>query len=128
MPINENIDNTIIQVLRELSGARTEISKELVTDQLGELLSTKTESYGDPTPILDLIAEYTNYGNSNIPGGEVQACYRLITKLIRYMNLRAVGNIQRNVKNNNEGVIDSSMDIVGEAVMLYKNLLSNIEE
>src|SRR5438270_12220462 len=80
-------------------------------------MTSKSSDYGPVASLLDLVGAVTGYNEAAIPAGEVLACYRTISKIVRYMTLRAAA--YKNGQPNHESLQDTVMDIVGESARLY---------
>jgi hypothetical protein len=87
---------------------------------LSNLLAKKSQDYGPVAEVLDLVFSLTGYQVAPIPGGEVEACSRLIAKIIRYMTLRS-----KNVEPNYENLDDTLKDMIGECTRLYGECTAN---
>lgn len=112
-------DDSIPGQLKTVNQHRDRLAQTLL-GTVANVLGTKTTDYGPVSAILDIAAAATGYNSAGIPAGEAFTCYRVWSKLLRYMNLRALGGPPHH-----ESIKDSLQDLVGEAARLYAEHLSN---
>lgn len=83
-------------------------------------MESKDKDYKDPSKLVDLIFDKTEFIKSNnLSGSEVASLTRVLVKLFRYMNLRS-----KTTSPNYESIEDNLIDIIGETVLLYRNYIN----
>lgn len=113
----------ITEELTDISSKRKKHSIDLLKD-MQYTIESKSADYGSPDVLVDIVAKYTGYDSAIIPAGEANGAYRLITKIIRYMNLRSKDMTPAH----HESIEDSIRDIVGEATIMYGNYMTNTQK
>jgi len=124
------VDSSIPSVLETLLMADREasrLSRKILTD-VQSTLEAKSSDYGPVSSIIDLVSAATGYNRVPVPGSEVLACYRTLTKLVRYMELRTQGLTTPEKAPHFEGLKDTLSDIVGESARLYSAYILDIGE
>lgn len=87
-----------------------------------DLLEKKSSDYGAISPALDILGSLTGYDKAGASLGEVAALTRVLSKLLRFMTLRA------SKKPNFESLADTTKDLVGECTRLHTIYSFNMPE
>jgi len=111
-----------MQIKEAILASHLEKSKQvtLILDSIKELLSAKSTDYGPVADILDLLTDVTGYSKADIPGAEAQGCYRVISKIVRYMQVRGSGELATTEK-----LSETIFDLLGEALRFYVEVIVN---
>jgi len=105
----------------------SELKHKVALDELrdiSKLVETKSSDYGPVSEVLDLVFALTRYKDAPVPGGEVQGCARVLSKMVRYMNLRA-NELIDGKHANTDSMEDSMKDLLGEAARLCAEVQLN---
>jgi hypothetical protein len=116
-------DRSLSGFIRSQNKTKLTIELEMIKE-LDELIGTKTSDYGPVCEVIDLVFDVTGYAKAHIPGGEAQVAGRCLSKLVRYLNLRAK-EVSTGSLPNTESLEDSLRDFLGETVRLFGECQAN---
>jgi hypothetical protein len=114
---------TVIDDIKNSDEAKNKLANESIA-KITKLLNKKRADYGPVSEFLDLAFAATRYQEAPIPGGEAQACARVLSKVIRIMTLRATELLDKKLANT-DSLEDSMDDLLGEALRFHSEIQSN---
>lgn len=118
----ESVEDTDIITQMLTTEFEQQAFSSTVLTEMSELLRSKSSDYGPVATVLDVLGKCTGYQEADVPLSENAGLTRLVTKVVRYMTLRAKKEVQ-----NYESIDDTLKDLIGEATRLYTTYMFNKE-
>ena len=87
-------------------------------EEMDTLLAVKSQDYGQVPEIIDVVGEMTGYDSCKVSLAEQAATVRMLSKLVRLMNMRAKGCTRLEA-------LENIKDIVGEAMVCWSAVNRN---